>query len=706
VQVRDAGGVLAGFIEYAADLFDEPTVARLWSHVEVVLAAVVARPECRVSQVPWSTPAEERRAVTVWNDTAVDAPDRRLHELVSDRIAESPGSVAVTGPDGELTYAELDRRADALAAQLTGRGVGRGSLAGICLDRTPELVVALLAVLRVGAAYLPLDPAYPRDRLGFLLDDAAPAVLLTTGALRDRLSVPGDVAVVDLAEQLVPLDVPFRAPRVAPGDLAYVIYTSGSTGRPKGVAVTHRGIVNNVLDLNGSHGIGRGDSVLSLSSLSFDMSVYELLGMLAAGGTAVLPDPDRASDPQHWADLVERHGVTVWNSAPSLLESFVEAAAGRCPSQSLRVAFLGGDWVPVALPDRVRALFPTLEFISLGGATEASIHSIIAPVGEVGADWTRLPYGRPMAGQQALLLDTDMRVVPIGVPGELYLGGTGLARGYVNRPSLSAQRFVPHPYAGSPGVEPGARLYRTGDAARYDSSGTIHLIGRLDHQIKVRGFRIEPGEIDAALREHPGIGSAITVARKDATGVGIGLVSYVVAADGTTEPPGVGELRAFLRETLPGHMVPDTFVPVAALPVSANGKVDRAALPSPDAGRLEPETDYAAPSTPLERALSDIWSVVLQSERAGVRDDFFELGGNSLGITQVTSSIRDNLRVDVTLRDIYDSATIAGQAAVVTGVAQENGIDVSAIADLYLEVRAMSESSVHELLGAPVQVRG
>lgn len=712
VQLRYVDGVFTGFVEYADDLFDAATVARLWDHYQVLLTAAVRDPQRRVGELPWLTGAETERVVAEWNETAAPAPDLCLHQLFERQAEERPGAQALAWTGGGISYGELDRKAGRVAAALREAGVGPDVPVAICMDRSSHLAAAVLGVLKAGGAYVPLDPGYPSERLAFMLADARPAVLLTDSAALPRLPVDaatGQVAggpglpavhVMNVAELDGDGPVSGNLPPagVTPAHLAYVIYTSGSTGSPKGVAVTHRGVVNNITDLNRGQDIGPTDSVLSLSSLSFDMSVYELLGMLAAGGTTVLPDPDRAKDPRHWAELIERHGITVWNSAPTLLEALVDGYGDGSPARpTLRVAFLGGDWVPVPLPDRARALFPDLNVIVMGGATEASIHSIVQPVGEVGPDWAHIPYGRPMANQQALIVDERLEPVPVGVPGELCLGGIGLARGYLARPALTAERFVPHPYAGTrPGIAAGSRLYRTGDLARYAPDGTIHLIGRLDHQVKVRGFRIELGEIDAALGRHQDIAEAVTVVRTDEAGHGVGLTAYVVAAG--DPPPTVGELRAHLAASLPDYMVPDAFVPLERLPLSANGKVDRRALVAAGTGTLALSGEFVEPATALERAIADIWQGVLRGERVGLHDDFFELGGNSLGVTQVASALSEYLRVDLPLRDVFEAATVAGQAEVAERTAQDLGTDVNAIAEIYLRVISLDQERTRELL--------
>ncbi|MCL8017553.1 amino acid adenylation domain-containing protein [Streptomyces sp. AS02] len=716
IQLRQVDGEFTGFVEYAADLFDEATIRRLWDHYEVLLTAATAAPDRRVGELPYLTGDEVTRAVAEWNATEAAEPGACLHELFERQVRERPGARALVWSGGEITYSALDTRADRLAGVLRGAGIGPDVPVAICLDRSVALATAVLGVLKAGGAYVPLDADYPAERLAFMLADSRPAVLLTDADHLERLPVDpatgrvsglGDgtavrVVLVDPASGEVPesaaVEEVAEGPAAVPADLAYVIYTSGSTGRPKGVAVTHRGAANNIADLNRGQSIGPGDSVLSLSSLSFDMSVYELLGMLAAGGTTVLPDADAAKDPRHWADLVERYGVTVWNSAPALLDALVDGYGDTRPARpTLRVAFLGGDWVPVPLPDRARALFPGLDVVVMGGATEASIHSILQRVTETGADWVHIPYGRPMANQQALIVDADLRPVPVGVPGELCLGGIGLARGYLNRPGLTAERFLPHPYAGAfPGVPEGARLYRTGDLARYAQDGTIHLIGRLDHQVKVRGFRIELGEVDAALGRHPDLAEAVTVVRSDDAGHGVGLTAYVVPAEGAT--PSVGELRKHLSATLPDHMVPDAFAVLDALPLSANGKVDRRALSRTQAQPVGRSAAHVAPRTPLERAIAEIWAEVLQTERVGLHDDFFELGGNSLGVTQIAYALSDHLRLDVSLRDLFDASTVAGQAALAQAAGEAAGVDAAAIAEIYLQVRALDATQTHDLL--------
>ncbi|MGW4966241.1 non-ribosomal peptide synthetase [Nonomuraea sp. NPDC004186] len=692
LQLWLAGERFEGFVEYSSDMYDRATMRRLMRGFVTLLSAAVTAPDTPIGELPVLAAEELSETVSGWNATAAGYPAGTLYELVSERVAAQPDAVAVTYAGGRLTYAELDERVRALAGRLQAAGVGPDVLVGIYLDRTVDRVVAVLGVLAAGGAYLPLDPGYPTDRLAFMLADAQPTVLVSRSDLLDRL--PDAHQAICLDDDAEP--VPYTRPRISADNLAYVIYTSGSTGRPKGIAVPHRGVVNNIADLNRLGRIGPEDRVLSVSSMSFDMSVYELIGLLITGGAVVLPDPHAADDPRHWHRLVTGHQVTVWNSAPALLEALATVAerTGE-PLPSLRTAFLGGDWIPVTLPGRMRALAPGMAFISLGGATEASIHSIVHPVDEVDPAWTSIPYGRPQDNQQALILDARGHAVPAGVPGELHLGGIGLTRGYLRRPARTAERFIPHPYAGRyPNVPSGARLYRTGDLARYRPDGVIELLGRLDQQIKIRGFRVEPGEIEAALAESPDIAEAVVAARHAASGSMI-LVAYVVPA-GSGDPDEAG-LLARLRDRLPGYMVPSSVVVLDRLPLSPNGKVDRHALAKHGPSGPARIGNISA-GTPLEQVLTDIWAAVLSAEPVGVEDDFFQFGGHSLNAMEVVALVQETFGLEVPLRMAFEATTISAQAAWLREAAGAQDVELDATAELALRLRDMSEDEIGLLL--------
>ena len=662
--VAEAAGAdaTAAVLRYEAGLFDDATAARMAGHLLTLLAGAVADPDAPLSALPLLTPAERHQLVVAWNATDADYPrEACLHELFEAQVRRRPDAVAVLAGDATLTYAELDRRANRLAHALRRLGVAPEARVGICLERAVELVVAILGVLKAGGAYVPLDPGYPRERLAFMLEDAKVAVLLTQARLRAAVPAGTTPCVCLDADAGALAREPDHAPAsdVTAEHLAYVIYTSGSTGRPKGIALRHTGVVNNLVDLNRSFAIGPADRVLAISSPSFDMCVYEVLGTLEAGGAIVLPEAARERDPAHWAALMHRHGVTVWNSAPPLLGMLVEhAEAHGLRFDALRVAILGGDWVPVTMPDRLRARAPGVRVVVLGGATEASIHSIVYPVDRTDPTWRSIPYGRPMRNQRAYILDRHVELVPVGVPGELYLGGVGLARGYVDRPDLTAEKFLPNPFGG-----PGERIYRTGDLARWRPDGTIELLGRIDFQVKIHGHRIELGEIVAALKTHPAVQHAVVVAREDRPGVKR-LVAYVVADPAARPSP--GELRALLRDRLPGYMVPSAVVLLDRLPLSPNGKVDRRALPPPDPGRPDLGTPLVAPRTPLEAALAALWAELLGLDRVGVEDDFFELGGSSIQAAQLVNRLQERLGEIVHVVAVFDAPTVAALAAYLT----------------------------------------
>lgn len=510
--------------------YSTPTINRMLTHVKTLAEAIAKDPSQLTHSTPFLSLTESDKVVHEWNATNASFPETVcLHELFEHNAAHKPDASAIFFREEKVTYRELDQRANQLAHFLIQQGIEHESRVGLCADRSVEMVVGILGILKAGAAFVPIDPTYPADRLDFMIDDSDVEILLSQKALKHAFpEIRASVVCLDDPLIFDKQSITKPSNHASANSLAYLIYTSGSTGTPKGIALQHRGVVNNLLDLNSSFNVGASDRVLAISSLSFDMCVYEVLGTLAAGGGIVMPDPITAKEPAHWADLILQHDVTIWNSAPQLLEMLLNYVATRPelhPSK-LKVAILGGDWAPVSLPERLRTVAPTVNLVVLGGATEASIHSIVYPVDEVNPAWNSIPYGRPMANQKAYILDPNLQPQPIGVAGELYLGGVGLARGYFGRDQLTRERFLPSPF----GPSSSCRIYRTGDLARWMPDGNIELLGRLDHQVKIRGHRIELGEIEAALRERPEVEDAVVMACDDEMGTKR-LVSYVVPAE-------------------------------------------------------------------------------------------------------------------------------------------------------------------------------
>jgi len=659
-------------LEHDVDLFLPATARRLLGHLETLLAAAAEEPERRLGDLPLLTPPERQQLLREWNDAAAALPDEVcLHELIERQAARTPEAVAVVCEGESLTYARLDGLADRWAGFLRGLGVGPETLVGVCMERSVEMVVGLLAVLKAGGAYVPIDPSYPPERLAFLLDDSRAPVLLTQERLLAALplAAAGGPRTVCLDARVLP-----AAPAVSaawPGSgasgrsAAYAIYTSGSTGRPKGVVNTHEGIVNRLLWMQKAYPLGPADRVLQKTPYSFDVSVWELFWPLLAGARLVIARPGGHQDPAYLARLIVAEGVTVAHFVPSMLQVFVEepAAAACAP---LRRVMASGEALPVELEERFFERLPAgVELHNLYGPTEAAVDVTSEPcVPARGA--SSVPIGRPVANTRIHLLDRAMRLVPAGVAGELHIGGVQLARGYLRRPELTAERFVPDPC----GEEPGGRLYKTGDLARHLPGGRIEYLGRLDFQVKIRGFRIELGEIEAALNRHPGVRESVVVARQDRGDPGgRRLVAYVVPARG--EDLAVGGLREALLAGLPEHMVPSAFVVLAeGLPLSPNGKVDRKALPPPGGGA---GGEWLAPRTPTEDRLAAVWAEVLGRERIGAEESFFELGGHSLLATRVAARVREGFGIELPLRSLFEKPTVRGLAGHIDRLRRDGG---------------------------------
>jgi amino acid adenylation domain-containing protein/non-ribosomal peptide synthase protein (TIGR01720 family) len=667
LEVDDGGPGLACALEYSTDLFDAATARRMLRHLETLLEGVVADPDGRLSRLP-VLPQEERRQVLVdWSGPRAEFPHERcIHELFEDQAARAPEAIAVCfGPD-RLTYADLDRRATTLSRRLRRLGVGPESPVVLCVERSIEMVVGLLGVLKAGGAYVPLDPAYPADRCAHILEETRAGVVLTQRRLLARLRADG-TRVVCLDEASVEGAAPGEAAgdvrAAAPQNLAYVIYTSGSTGAPKGVLVPHRALVNHSVEMARRYALRPDDRVLQFASLNFDVAAEEIFPTLLRGATLVLrPDPVFVSVPE-FHRFLENEGVTVVNLPSSYWHAWVaELGRDERPLPAcLRCVVIGSEKTfsdRLAAWNEITDVRPAL--FNAYGPTEATVTTTVyeAPGGPASGAARLVPIGRPIANVRVYVLDGHLNPVPVGVPGDLHVGGEGVARGYVGRPDLTAERFVPDPFTGAPG----ARLYRTGDRVRWLLDGNLEFLGRLDDQVKVRGYRIEPGEIERALERHPAVEESVVAAREDAPGE-TRLVAYTVGRPGAGPPPSAPDLRAYLKERLPEHMLPSAFVALERLPRTPSGKIDRKALPAPDAGRRDLEGGRAEPRTPAEHTLARIWSQVFGRESVGIHDNFFDLGGDSiLSIQIVARANQAGLRL--TSKQIFQHQTVAELAAV------------------------------------------
>jgi amino acid adenylation domain-containing protein len=652
---EERGGALSAALEYATDLFDPRAAAALAGHYGEVLASAARDPGTRVSGLGLLTPGERTRVLAEWNDTGRAVPPACVHDLFTAQAARTPDAVAVTSAGDTLTYAGLERRSAALARLLRARGVGPEVRVGVCLERGTGLLVGLLGVLRAGGAYVPLDPSYPRERLAYMLDDARVPVLLTGAGLAAALPAHrADVVLLEDADEGGEGTLPDGG--IVAANAAYVIYTSGSTGRPKGVVVPHGAVVNLLAAMQRELGAGPADVLLAVTPLAFDISVLELFLPLSVGAAVALVDAGTASDGARLGAAVPELRPSLMQATPATWQMLLEAGWEGLPGLGI---LCGGEALAPGLAARLRARGERLW--NVYGPTETTIWSTAARISDGGP----VTVGRPLANTRVYVLDSHGRPVPAGVPGALFIGGSGVARGYHERPELTAERFVPDPF----GDEPGGRLYDTGDRARFLADGRIEHLGRADDQVKVRGFRIEPGEVEAVLAGHPGVRRAAVAAREDPAG-GKRLVAYVVpAADAAPSP---GELRAWLRRVLPEHMVPGVVVALDRLPLTPAGKTDRRALPEPEAG-VAGGAEFVAPSTPVQEILAGIWGEVLGVASVGAADDFFALGGHSLLGTRVVSRIRDALGVEPPLRALFEAPTLAELAGRIEALRSAGG---------------------------------
>ncbi|HEU0077439.1 MAG TPA: amino acid adenylation domain-containing protein, partial [Longimicrobiaceae bacterium] len=645
LALEEAGGALRGSLSYRAELWDAPTLERMAGHFATLLERVAAGPDLPLSALELPDAAERAQLLEEWSTSGAPVlPGRCVHELFTEQAARTPGAVALVQGEARLTYAELERRANGLAHHLVRRGVGPEARVGICAERSPELVVALLAVLKAGGAYVPLDPQYPAERLAFMLSDAEVGLLLAQPHLLGRLpEFGGKVVLLDGGS---PPPCADAAPEVAvtAENAAYVIYTSGSTGRPKGTEVPHRAIPGFFRGADYAR-FDEAQVLLHYSSASWDALTLELYPALLCGATCVL-HPAGAPEPARLEEEVRLHGVTtLWMTA-----AFFNLVVDTRPELLGRLGQLmvGGEALSPPHVRRALELAPGLRLVNGYGPSECTVFTSCHRVShDLGA--AAVPIGRPVGDRRVYLLDRYLNPVPVGVPGELFVGGPGVARGYLNRPGLTGEKFVPDPFGG----EPGARLYRTADRARWLSDGVLEYLGRVDAQVKIRGFRIEPGEVEALLAAHPAVREAAVVVREDVPGEKR-LVAYTA---GDAQP---AELREHLKGQLPEYMVPGAFVALERLPLTPNGKVDRAALPAPEAGSGGGE--HVAPRTPTEELLAGIWAQVLGTERVGAADDFFALGGHSLLATRVVSRVREALGVELPLRALFEAPTVAALA--------------------------------------------
>jgi len=631
-------GIDGSFV-YGTSLFDKATMDRMVQDFQVLLESIADGPSRPIDELPLLDEASRRQLLVEWNDTARPCSLIPVHDLVDAQCARTPEAVAVVHGNESMTYGELYRRSGRLAAHLQAHGAGSGKLIGVCVDRTPDMFVALLGILRSGAAYVPLDPDFPPDRLSVMIEDAIPPIIITQRNV--EASLPKSAAHIIYLEDELPGGTELQPPQVSPDDLAYVLFTSGSTGRPKGVGIPHGALTNLLESMRERPGMVQSDTLLAVTTLSFDIAGLEIFLPLICGAKIVLAGRDAAMDPRQVAEIIGKEGITVLQATPSTWRGLLAAEWKGSPNLKI---LCGGEAMTADLAEHLITRCASLW--NVYGPTETTIWSTLKKVESVEGT---VSIGHPIANTRIYILNESLQPQPVGVYGELHIGGLGVARGYLGQPELTAKKFIPDPFGA-----PGDRLYKTGDLARYRSDGSIEFLGRLDHQVKVRGYRIELAEIESSLGRHPAVQQCVVIARDDR------LVAYIVKR-GETEEAG---LRDFLKSKLPEYMIPSVFEFIDALPMTPNGKVDRKALPALDCV-LSRHHEFVAPRNDLEENLAAIWSHALGVERISMNDDFFELGGHSLMAVGLFIEIEKKLGHKLPLATLFQAPTIGQIAAII-----------------------------------------
>ena len=651
---------LSGKLSYANDLFAQETANALVNHLRLVLEQMVADPEMRINQITLLSEEERGQTLTEWNRTVASYSQKCVHELIEEQVLRTPEAVAVVFQNQQLTYAELNRRANQLAHSLRNMGVGPEARVGICMERSFEMVIGLLGILKAGGMYVPLDPGYPFERLRYMVADAKMDLILVEEKWKGLVE-ESDARLLDLHkwEEIGSQSCENPGVGLTPEHAIYMIYTSGSTGRPKGAVNTHAGLCNRLTWMQEAYGLTPDDAVLQKTPFSFDVSVWEFFWPLLAGARLVMAEPGGHRDSSYLAKLIQQEKITTLHFVPSMLSIFLQDPEA-CNCAGLRLVISSGEALPKAVVERFKEHLPWAALHNLYGPTEASVD---VTYWDCRKSETKMvvPIGRPIANTAIYILDEEGEPVPAGIAGELHIGGIGLARGYWKRAELTAEKFVPHAF----GQVPGERLYRTGDLARWSRQGEIEYLGRLDHQVKLRGFRIELGEIESVLGQYPGVNECVVVVRGECEEKR--LVAYIAAehsAEFNKDP-----LTAYMKERLAEYMVPKTIVVLKELPLTPNGKVDRRALPQPETQTAAAAEDYL-PRNAVEEILCGIWAEVLKRDRLAVNENFFDLGGHSLLATQAVSRIRKALNVELPLRLFIEAGTVRGLAEKIGGIAR------------------------------------
>jgi amino acid adenylation domain-containing protein len=658
--IRQDDSLIAEF-HYDSNLFQVEDIERLARYFQTLLASVIEKPEAAIGELEILSECDRKQLIIEFNNTQTYYPkDLCIHQLIEQQAARTPDNIAVVFENQQLTYAQLNTRANQLAHHLQELGVTAETVVALCVERSLDMLVGLLGILKAGGAYLPLDPIVPSDRLSYMVQDAGASIILTQQHLAERFP-----------QQAAPLiyldsdwDVIARQPdenplsQATPENLVYVIYTSGSTGKPKGVAVEHRQLLNYLHGILARLDLPEGSSFATVSTFAADLGNTVIFPALCTGGCLHVISQERATSPEMLVDYCESHPIDCLKIVPSHLNALLTASH---PEKILpkKYLILGGEALSWQLVEKIQQYKPSCQILNHYGPTETTVGVLTYPVNELMRDKSEtVPLGRAIANTQIYILDHYLQPVPIGVAGELHIGGDSLARGYLNQPELTADKFITIEHLGGQDAHP-TRVYRTGDLARYLPDGNIEFLGRIDHQVKIRGFRIELGEVESVLRQYPAIGETIIIAQEDELS-NKRLVAYIVPNQSECS---VSNLRNFLKEKLPEYMVPSAFVTLKALPLTPNGKVDRQALPAPDSVKPELEGRFVAPRTPIEETITKIWAQVLGLERISIYDNFFELGGDSILSIQIVARA-NQAGLQLTPKQLFESPTVAGLAAV------------------------------------------